>query len=72
MGLTLGTRLKAIREEKGMTIEQLALKSGISAVEISSIEKGTRTPWMGTIKKLADALEVEFDELYETLQKEEN
>lgn len=62
--MNFGEKLKALRENKGMTINQLALYSGISAAAISRIETGKRgTPKIQNIRKLAVALKVPYHEL---------
>lgn len=62
--IDFGTYLKSIRENKKMSINQLAIKSGISNAQISRIENGLRgVPKADTIQKLADALETSFVEL---------
>jgi transcriptional regulator with XRE-family HTH domain len=58
-----GARLKHWRLARTMTIRQLAVKSGVDHSAISAIERGLRTPHPSTIKKLADALEIEPREL---------
>ena len=51
--------LKKFREEKQLGVNQLALKSGVSAAQISRFENGKRkTPHVDTAKKLAKALSV--------------
>lgn len=39
-----GARLRALREESGMTQDQLSERSGISQSMISSVERGKREP----------------------------
>ncbi|MEV2909756.1 helix-turn-helix transcriptional regulator [Paenibacillus larvae] len=64
--LDFGKYLKRQREEKGLTINQLASISGISNAQISRIETGLRnTPKPETIKKLSDALETNYEEMME-------
>lgn len=59
-----GAVLKRLREQKSMTINQLAEASGISNSQISRMENGIRgVPKPPTIRKLADALEVPYGEL---------
>jgi len=58
------TYLKKIREAKGMTVNQLAMYSGISAAQLSRMENGKRgVPKPATLRKLADALKIEYTEL---------
>ena len=61
---TVGEAIARLRKEKGMTLGKLSELSGISAVEISMLEKGERKPWSSTIAKLAKALECDVSELY--------
>ena len=51
------TRLKEIREKKGLTQEELAAKSGVSRTIISYLENDrTECVKTSTLTKLADAL----------------
>ena len=59
--------LKRIRNEKGMTRKELASLTGVSASTIILLENGTTyDPKVYTVQRLADALGVRFDELYES------
>ena len=50
--------LKKIRSEKGISQQELAKKIGVSQTAIYQWEKGTRTPKIDAIAKLANALAV--------------
>ena len=51
------TRLKEIREKKGLTQEELSAKSGVSRTIISYLENDrTECVMTSTLTKLADAL----------------
>lgn len=52
----LGENLRAAREEREMTQEQVAERSGVQAGEISRIETGKRDPQVSTLLKIAKAL----------------
>ena len=56
------SKLKSIREQKNLTQEELASKSGISARTIQRIESGT-IPKGYTLKALASTLEIEPEDL---------
>ena len=57
--MSFGENLKKFREDKQLGVNQLALKSGVSAAQISRFENGKRkTAHIDTAKKLADALSV--------------
>ena len=59
LGKIFSERLGKFRKEKNMTFAQLAEKSGLEESHISRLESGDRSPTLGTIGKLAVALEVE-------------
>ncbi|MCQ4023319.1 MULTISPECIES: helix-turn-helix domain-containing protein [unclassified Ruminococcus] len=56
-------RLKAIREEKGLTQQELSKRSGVSLRTIQNYESGAYRPRFGIVDKLAEALEVSSPEL---------
>ena len=56
-------RLSALRVQRDINQEQLALKAGLPATAVSHFERGTRRPSFDNLRKLADALEVSVDYL---------
>lgn len=62
----VGARTRAIRIAKGMTIADVAQKSGLSAGVISQIERDKSNPSIKTLKKLRSALEVNLWEFLES------
>jgi transcriptional regulator with XRE-family HTH domain len=60
----LGLELQRIREERGLTVEELAERSGISATTIRAVERGTREARGDTVAKLASPLGFAFDEVW--------
>jgi transcriptional regulator with XRE-family HTH domain len=64
--MTLGERLKALRQERGLQQRQLAEKSGLTPSMVSQIESGRLTPSLHTLGKLAGALGVPIATLFET------
>lgn len=61
----MGYRLKQIREQKGITQESLAAKSGVSRATIAALETGNeRNTTSKTLTKLAMALDVSVNELF--------
>jgi transcriptional regulator with XRE-family HTH domain len=59
-----GDELKRIRESRGMTVNQLAIYSGVSAATISRVENKKRgTPRPKYIKMLAEALRYDYNDL---------
>jgi transcriptional regulator with XRE-family HTH domain len=57
------TQLRAIRERKALTQQELADKAGLSRVAVVRVEAGASEPYPSTIRKLAAALEVEPSDL---------
>ncbi|MED4738895.1 helix-turn-helix transcriptional regulator [Bacillus subtilis] len=56
-----GQQLRELRRARKLTVNQLAVYSGISSATISKIENGKRKP--ATIKKLAAVLKVPYENL---------
>lgn len=56
--MEIGERLKRFRIDKGFTMKKLAEASGVSEPFISQLEKGSANPSLGTLKKIAQALDV--------------
>lgn len=54
-------RLKQLRNEQNITQSQLALKLGLTNKSISAYEKGTSTPSIETLHKIADYFHVSID-----------
>ncbi|WP_074048665.1 helix-turn-helix domain-containing protein [Paenibacillus ihumii] len=66
MSSNFGIYLKSLREEKGLTLNQLAELSGVSNAQISRIENGLRElPRPETIRKLAAGLNTSQTDLME-------
>ena len=64
MSEQLGLGLRRLREEGGLTVEELAEKSGIYASTIRDVERGTREARGDTVAKLAKPLGLTFDEVW--------
>ena len=61
----MGSRIKEIRKEKGITQEKLAKETGLSRAIICMIENDeNHNAKSGTLKKIAAALGVSFGELF--------
>jgi transcriptional regulator with XRE-family HTH domain len=62
-GEEFGERLKATREQRGFTLEELAEKAGMHSGRLSEYESGRHTPQLEKAAKLAEVLEIALDEL---------
>ncbi len=60
----VGARLRAARQAGGLTLQQVAHKSGLTPSAISQIERGLSNPSVGTLKALADALGTTLGSLF--------
>ncbi|HEY2569936.1 MAG TPA: helix-turn-helix transcriptional regulator [Solirubrobacteraceae bacterium] len=56
--MALAGLLKQLREDRGITQEQLAFDAGITASALSRIERGLNSPGWTTVRRLAQALDV--------------
>lgn len=54
----VGERIKALREEKGLSLKDLADRTGFSAALLSQVENHLLSPSLGTLIKLARAFGV--------------
>lgn len=54
----VGGRLRACREERGLSLSALAEAAGVGKGSLSEIERGTRNPTLNTLYALAGALHV--------------
>jgi len=61
----IGERLRRLRERRALRQEDLALLAGIGKNTVNRLEKNRTEPHMTTIRKLAEALEVDPHELLE-------
>ena len=65
----LGITLKALRAEKGVSQEKLALNTGIDRRYMSDIENGRRNISLEIIEKLAAFFELKVSELFQRIER---
>lgn len=65
LGLRIAERIRSLRQDRGMSLEALAAKCGVSRSMISLIERGESSPTAVVLEKLADGLGVEFASLFD-------
>jgi len=53
------------REHRGLSQAELARQSGVNGIQIIDIEAGRKTGSAATLKKLATALKVDMDDLFD-------
>jgi transcriptional regulator with XRE-family HTH domain len=59
----LGVRVRDLRKERGLTLEQLAGVSGVSRAMISKLERGEKNPTLVIAARLAEGLGVSLSRL---------
>ena len=58
--IKVGERVKQVREKKGLTLEDIFKRTDLDVTLLSQIEEGEVAPPLGTIIKLAKALEMKM------------
>ena len=61
----LGARIRYLRTQKNMTIEELALEAEINRNYLCDLERGTRNPTVLVLNKIAKALDINLSTLFE-------
>ncbi len=64
--ISLGRRLRALRDERDLSIRALAEKSGLAMNTLSLIENAKTSPSVSTLQQIAVALEVPITAFFET------
>ncbi len=60
----VGSRLRRLREERGLSLNELSRKSGVSAAHLSEVERSLSTPSLKTLEKLAQVINVPTSQLF--------
>lgn len=64
----LGMRIRYLRKQKGLSIEDLALESNVNKNYLSDVERGMRNPTVVVVERIASALEVDLSTLFKGIQ----
>jgi len=64
----LGERIRALRKERGLTLKDLAQRSGVAIGSLSRIERGKGSGNARTIEKIAEAFQIGVAELYRSVE----
>jgi transcriptional regulator with XRE-family HTH domain len=62
--LRVGARLRTLRRERGLTIEQVASATGLTKGFISQLERDTTTPSLSSLARICDALGVRMGDVF--------
>ncbi len=60
---SIGSVLKQVRTERGLTLEETASLTGVSKAMLGQIERGKSNPTISVLWKIATGLKVSFSEL---------
>ena len=66
--IQLGMRVRYLRNQKHMSIEELALESSVSANYLCELENGKRNPSLNVLDKISRALGITLSSLLEGLE----
>ena len=61
--VSIGDRLRAIRFERKLTLQAASRLCGVGLSTLSKIETGQAAPAYGTLKRIAEGLDLSFEEL---------
>lgn len=59
----IAMNLKRIRKSRNMSLDMLAVHTGVSKSMLGQIERGESNPTVGTIGKIVEGLRISFEEL---------
>ena len=58
-----GDRVRLLREQADLTLDQFSKRSGVSRAMLSKVERGEKSPTIGVAKRIAHALDTSFSAL---------
>ena len=61
----MGARVRSLRRERGLTIEQVAAATGLTKGFISQLERDRTSPSLSSIARICDALGVRLSHIFE-------
>src|SRR5215216_5552933 len=59
----VGPRVRALRDAMGLSLRDLAERSGVSAPMLSQVERGETSPTLAIVGKIAGGLELSLSQL---------
>lgn len=68
LNIIVATNLKKIREERKLSLDNVAQMTGVSKSMLGQIERGESNPTVTTVWKIANGLKISFTELIKTTQ----
>ena len=65
----IGSKIRQFRKEKGLTVEELAGRAGLSSSLISQIERGLAHPSLDSLWKIANALKISLFRFFQEVDR---
>jgi transcriptional regulator with XRE-family HTH domain len=62
-GVSIGSRVRALREAMDLSLRDLAERSGVSAPMLSQVERGETSPTLQVANRIAEGLELRLSQL---------
>ena len=63
--ISLGTKVRKLRQALGLTQEELAEKAGLSPKHLGELERGRANPTLSNLEALAEALSMSLVDLFD-------
>jgi transcriptional regulator with XRE-family HTH domain len=63
VAVVVGQRVRSLREDQGLSLRELAVRSHVSAPMLSQVERGTTSPTLAVAEKIADGLGLTLSQL---------
>src|SRR5262245_43085041 len=61
----IGTKIRRVRHERGLTLDTVAGRTGLTAAMVSMVELGRVAPSFGTLIAIASALDIHLSDLFD-------
>ena len=61
----VGSRIKSLRNSRGLSQEKLALKAGIDRTYLAGIESGKRNATITSLEKVVSALDISLSDFFD-------
>jgi len=65
--ISVGRKIRQLRERRNLSQQAMAEQSGLSRNTMSLIERGQSSPTVSTLKRIADALNVDINAFFDSL-----
>lgn len=64
----LGMRIRFLRKQRNLSIEDLSLEAGVNRNYLSDLERGMRNPSLKVLSRIAKALKISISELTKAIE----